>query len=223
MAATLVVDVWSDIACPWCFIGTRRFAAGVERYRAAGGAREVSVRYHSFELAPDTPVDFAGTEADFLVEHKSLPLPQVRAMLARVSGLAAAEGLHIDFDTVAHTNTGLAHELLQLAGQHGVQEAMAGRLFRAHFSEGRHVGRADELAALAAEVGLDPGLVHAELVAHTQAQAVRDDQELARRHGITSIPFYVIGGRYGVAGAQDPQLFARALAQAAAAVPAGAR
>jgi len=223
VSATLVVDVWSDIACPWCYIGTRRFAAGVERYRLAGGAAQVSVRYHAFELAPSTPVDYAGTEADFLVEHKGLTRPQVRAMLARVSDLAATEGLDIDFDTVQHTNTGLAHELVQLAGAHGVQEEIVGRLFRAHFSQGRHVGRAEELAAIAAEVGLDPGLVQAELVAHTQAQAVRDDQRQARRHGISSVPFYVIGGRYGVAGAQDPGLFARALAQAAAAVPAGAR
>lgn len=110
----LKVDVWSDVACPWCYVGKRRFAEGVRRYRAAGGGG-VAVEYHSFELAPDTPVDFQGSEADFLSHHEGLPLPQVRQMLSQMTEVARGEGLDFDYDSLKHTNTLKAHEALHAA------------------------------------------------------------------------------------------------------------
>jgi predicted DsbA family dithiol-disulfide isomerase len=212
----LKVDVWSDIACPWCYVGKRRFEEGVRRYAAAGGDRPVEVEFHSFELAPDTPVDFDGTEVDFLVRFKGMPADRVGQMLDQMTGIAAGEGLDYDFAGLQHTNTRKAHELLHLARRDGVQEAMKERLLRAYFVEGRHVGRVEDLADLAAEVGLDRDTVLAELREGVYAGAVDADIEQARAHGIGGVPFYVIDGRYGVSGAQDPDVFARALTEASA-------
>ena len=110
MSETIKVDIWSDVQCPWCYIGKRKFEAGV----AAFGA-DVEVEYHSFELAPDTPVDFAGSPVDYLSERKGIPVPQVLEMLERVTGIAESVGLHYDYDSVHQTNTIKAHELLHYA------------------------------------------------------------------------------------------------------------
>lgn len=215
MADVLKVDVWSDVACPWCYIGKRRFAEGVRRYTEAGGDRVVEVEYHSFELSPDTPVDFEGDEVDFLARHKRMPVEQVRQMLDQVTQIAASEGLAYDFAALHHTKTLKAHELLHLAKAQGKQEEMKERLLLAYFVEGRHVGHIDELAALAADVGLDPAEVAEALEAGTYSAAVEADIDQAMAYGISGVPFYVIDGRYGVSGAQSPDLFASALAKAA--------
>jgi predicted DsbA family dithiol-disulfide isomerase len=214
MTSVLKVDVWSDIACPWCYVGKRRFAEGVRRYQADGGG-EVEVEYHSFELAPDTPVDFEGSEADFLADHKGLPLDQVRQMLAQMTEVARAEGLEFDYDALQHTNTLKAHEALHAAKAAGRQAELKERLLRAYFTEGRHIGRAEQLADLAAEVGLDRDVVLAALRDGTYRDDVAADIAQAAAYGIRGVPFFVIDGRYGVSGAQDPQLFADALRRAA--------
>jgi predicted DsbA family dithiol-disulfide isomerase len=210
----LKIDVWSDIACPWCYVGKRRFAEGVRRYQADGGG-EVEVEYHSFELAPDTPVDFEGSEADFLADHKGLPLAQVREMLAQMTEVARAEGLEFDYEALQHTNTLKAHEALHAAKAAGRQAELKERLLRAYFTEGRHIGHPEELADLAAEVGLDRDAVLAALREGTYRDDVAADIAQAGAYGIRGVPFFVIDGRYGVSGAQDPQLFADALRRAA--------
>jgi predicted DsbA family dithiol-disulfide isomerase len=205
------IDVWSDVACPWCFVGKRRFEAGVA---SLGPDVEVEVEYHSFELAPDTPVDFEGSEVDFLAGHKGMPAAQVEQMLGQMTQVAAGEGLAYDFDALQHTNTRKAHELLHLAKAHGVQAAMKERLLSAYFEQGRHVGRVEDLADLAAEVGLDRDTVVKELEAGTYADAVQADVDQAMRYGIGGVPFYVVDGRYGVSGAQSPETFAAAITRA---------
>ena len=218
MTAPVKVDIWSDIACPWCFVGKRRFEQAVQVFAEDGG--EVEVEYHSFELAPDTPVDFAGTEVDFLVRHKHMPAEQVTDMLAAMTQLAAAEGLSYDFDALQHTNTVLAHQLLHLAKKHGRQLDLKERLLSAYFEQGRHVGRIEDLADLAAEVGLERDEVVQALTDGTFADDVEADRDQAVEYGIGGVPFYVIDTRYAVSGAQDPAVFVQALRKAAAEAPA---
>ncbi|GIG29056.1 DsbA family oxidoreductase [Cellulomonas marina] len=214
---TLRVDVWSDVVCPWCWIGRRRFEEAVTRWQQdAGPGASIDVTYHSFQLAPDTPVDFAGTSTDFLAAHKGLPLEQVRAMQDQVTQIAASVGLEYHLDRAQHTTTLPAHEVLHLAADRGRQGEVLERLFRAHFTEGRHVGRTGDLVALAAEAGLDADEVRAALADHRYAAAVQDDLALARELGISGVPFTVVDGRYGVSGAQDPAVFIGALQRAAA-------
>jgi predicted DsbA family dithiol-disulfide isomerase len=213
---TIHVDVWSDVACPWCYIGKRRFEEGVRRFRASEPGADVQVPYRSFELAPDQPLDSASTVVEYLSQRKGIPLPQVEQMLEHVVGVARAEGLAYDFDAVQQTRTLKAHELLHLAKAHGLQDAMKERLLSAYFEQGRNVSRVDELAALAAEVGLDPDEALAALESARYSDAVQADIDQAREYGISGVPFYVLDGRYGISGAQSPETFAAALAQVVA-------
>ncbi|MFN8122488.1 MAG: DsbA family oxidoreductase [Thermoleophilia bacterium] len=209
------IDVWSDIACPWCYIGKRRFEEGARRFAESTG-RPVEVEYHAFELAPDTPVDFEGSEVDFLVHHKGMSEERVRSMLDQMTETARGEGLEYDFAGLRHTKTFRAHELLHHAKAKGLQEPMKERLLRAYFTEGRHLGHVDQLADLAAEVGLDRDEVVAVLEEGRYSDAVLDDMAVAQRLGIRGVPFYVIDQRYGVSGAQPAELFEEALNRAAA-------
>lgn len=215
MREPLKIDIWSDIACPWCFIGKRRFEAAVEQFD--DGEKAVEIEFHSFELAPDTPVDFDGSEVDFLVSHKHLPATQAEQMLQQVTGIAASVGLDYDFDALRHTNTVKAHELLHHAKSQGKQVEMKERLLSAYFQEGRHVGRVEDLADLAADVGLDRDQVVLSLQSHEFLPAVQADKEQALAYGINGVPFFVIDGKYGVSGAQDPATFLQALETAWAA------
>lgn len=208
MSETIKVDVWSDVQCPWCYIGKRKFEAGAAEF---GG--DVEVEYHSFELAPDTPVDFVGSTADYLSKRKGMPLEQVHGMLENVTNIAKSVGLAYDFDSVKQTNTIKAHELLHFAKAHGKQLEMKERLLKAYFEEGHHIGRIDDLAQLAVEVGFDRADVVRSLTEETYLAAVKADQAQAIEFGIQGVPFFVIDGKYGVSGAQEAATFAQVLQQ----------
>ncbi|MEX1080311.1 MAG: DsbA family oxidoreductase [Homoserinimonas sp.] len=208
MSEKIKVDVWSDVQCPWCYIGKRKFEAGAREF-----GEEVEVEYHSFELAPDTPVDYVGSTADYLSERKGLPLDQVHGMLANVTGIAKSVGLDYDLDSVKQTNTIKAHELLHYAKSQGTQLEMKERLLKAYFEEGHHVGLIEDLADLAAEVGLDRADVIRSLTEEEYLSAVKADQAQAIEFGIQGVPFFVIDGKYGVSGAQEAATFAQVLQQ----------
>ncbi len=205
------IDIWSDIACPWCYIGKRNLEAGLAATAADEDAPQVNITFHSFELAPDTPVDFEGTEIDFLAGHKGMPREQVQQMLSHVTGVAADAGLQYRFDLLQHTNTVKAHELLHFAKAKGMQHEMEERLMSAYFTEGKHVGRVDDLVALAAEVGLDADEAREALENDVYLDAVRQDQAQARAYGIQGVPFFVIDGQYGISGAEPPAAFENVL------------
>lgn len=214
MSNVVDVQIWSDVQCPWCYIGKRKFEAAVEQFRLEGG--DVKVTYRSFELAPDTPVDFEGTPIDYLSERKGISPEQAQQMVDRVSHIAASVGLEYDYDRIQQTNTVLAHELLHFAKVHGKQSELKERLLLAYFTEGRHVGRADELAHLAGEVGLDHDAAAAALAEHTYLPDVKADMAQAVAYGIQGVPFFVLNDAYGVSGAQEAASFLAALQQAAA-------
>lgn len=211
LSEPIKVDIWSDVACPWCFIGKRKFEAAVE----ASGL-PIEVEYHSFELSPGTPAEFPGRHEEYLAAHLGVSLEQAKAMGERVTGIAAAVGLHYDYDRLQTTNTLLAHQLLHHAKALGRQAEMTERLMSAYFEEGRHIGRIPELSDLAAEIGLDRGDVIRSLESGEYLDAVRADIALAAEYGIRGVPFFVIDGKYGVSGAQESAIFAQALAQVAA-------
>ncbi|MDX2025381.1 DsbA family oxidoreductase [Microcella sp.] len=211
MSNPIDVQIWSDVQCPWCYIGKRKFEAAVEQYPG-----EVRVTYRSFELAPDTPVDFEGSPVDYLSQRKGISPEQAQMMVDRVSGIAETVGLEYHYDRIHQTNTVLAHELLHFAKAHGKQVELKERLLRAYFTEGRHIGRADDLADLAAEVGLDREAVVAALAEHTYLPDVKADMAQALAYGIQGVPFFVIDDRYGISGAQETATFVAALRQAAA-------
>lgn len=209
MTSAISIDVWSDIACPWCYIGKRNLEKGLAETAADADAPQVDVTYHSYELSPDTPVDFDGDEMDYLSGAKGMPREQIEQMLQRVTGVAADAGLDYRFDILKHTNTVKAHELLHFAKEQGRQLQMTERLMAAYFTQGRHVGRIDDLVELAGEAGLDVAAARAALESGRYTQAVRDDEAQAASYGIQGVPFFVIDGKYGVSGAQPPATFAQ--------------
>lgn len=214
MSETITVDIWSDIACPWCYIGKRKLEAGIGLFLAqSDGEAKVETVYHSFELSPDTPGDFVGSEEDFLAQHKGLDPANVRIMLDQVTSIAASVGLDYNFDGVHHTNTVRAHELIHFAREQGKQLDMVESLFRAYFVDGKNLGSVDELADCAQSVGLNRADAVAALESERYLDSVREDQAQAVNLGINGVPFYVIDSRYGVSGAQDPAVFASALEQ----------
>ncbi len=208
MSTPIKVDIWSDVQCPWCYIGKRKFEAAVEAFDG-----EVEVEYHSFELAPDTPVDYEGTPAQYLAERKRLPMPQVEQMIDRVRGIAAAVGLDYDYEHMHQTNTVKAHELLHYAKAHGRQLEMKEALLKAYFLDGGHVGRIDDLADLAATLGFDRADVARALTENEYLAAVKADMAQAVEYGINGVPFFVFDGQYGVSGAQESATFANVLDQ----------
>ena len=208
-ADVVKVDVWSDIACPFCYIGKRKFEAGI----AASGV-QVEVEYHSFQLAPETPEDVTGTHTEKIAERMGLSLDEAQGLEQQLTGAARGVGLEFDYANLQLANTRRAHELLHYAKAHGRQVEMKERLLAAYFTEGRHVGRAEELADLAVEVGLDRADVLRALEAGEHSAAVDADIAQAQAYGINGVPFFVIENKYGISGAQEPAAFAQALAQA---------
>jgi len=208
----LRVDVWSDIVCPWCYIGKRRF----ERALDAFPEDSVQVVWRSFELDPTAPTEPAGPLDEELARKYGTTLEQARGMMDHMTRTAADEGLTFDFDHARRGNTLDAHRLLHFAAREGIQSAMKERLLAAYMTEGRPVSDRDELAALAAEVGLDSAAVRAMLDTNAFVTDVRADQDEARRLGIRGVPFFVLDGRYGVSGAQPAEHLVEALRQAGA-------
>ena len=205
------VVVWSDVVCPWCYIGKRRF----ERALAGFAHREdVTVTWRSFELAPDTPKDFDGSADDYLTRVRGFAPEQVKVMQAQVTALAAAEGLDFQLSTSRTGPTTDAHRLLHLAADRGLGDELKERLLRAYFTEGQPIADVDTLVGLGAEVGLDPAEARQVLDSDAYLAAVNADLAQARAYGITGVPFFVVDQKFGVSGAQDSAVFADLLDKA---------
>jgi predicted DsbA family dithiol-disulfide isomerase len=210
----IVVDVWSDVVCPWCYIGKRRLEEAMRRFVEEGGP-PVEVVYHSFQLDPSFPADYAGSAVDYLVQRKGVDEGRARAMHRHVTHVASTVGLAYDFDRLRPANTGPAHQLLHLALDRGAQSEVKENLFRAHFTEGRDISDLDTLAAMAGDTGLDPETARRALEEGRYADTVDEDIRLAARIGIQGVPFFVFDGRIGVSGAQPPETLLEALRHAA--------
>ena len=205
------VEIWSDIACPWCYIGKRRF----ERALAAFPHRDdVDVHWRSYQLDPSLPEHHDGTELDYLVQRKGMSRADVSRMFDQVAAIAAEEGLRYDFGSVVVANSFAGHELLHLAASHGVGDAVKEALLSAHFEHGEDIGDRDVLVRIGSEAGLDAEEIVRDLEAHTWRDAVAADVAAAHALGIRGVPFFVIDEKYGISGAQPTELFAQALEQA---------
>ncbi len=205
------IEVWSDVVCPWCWIGERRLASALARFDHRD---DVEVVFHSFELDPSTPRDLDAKTTEHLAKKYGLGPAQLAAMLDRVRGLGRAEGLDMKLEATRTANTFDTHRLIHLAAAHGEQRAMVDRLFRAYFTDCARVGDRALLAALAAEIGLDEAEVTDALAGDRFADAVRADEAKARALGISGVPFYLVDGAIGVSGAQPAEVLIDVLAKA---------
>ncbi|MBB5895065.1 DsbA family oxidoreductase [Kutzneria kofuensis] len=205
------VDIWSDIVCPWCYVGKRRF----ERALAAFEHRDrIEVVHHSFQLDPSYPAGHTEPTVEMLSRKYGMSVDEAAQMEARLEQTAAGDGLEYHMDGLHIGNTADAHRVVHLARSHGRQDAMVERLFRAHFTEKLSVFSHDSLIALAVEVGLDADEVRSVLESDRYAAEVDEDARAAARLGANGVPFFVIDMRYGVSGAQPTELFTQALTEA---------
>ncbi len=210
------VEIWSDIACPWCYVGKRRFEAALAAYEHAD---EVQVTWRSFELDPEAPRARPYDGATHLATKYGTSRDEALAMQARMTETAAAEGLEFRFDIARGGNTFDAHRLLHFAAAHGAQDAMKERLMRAYLTEGELIGDPDVLERLAAEVGLPAGEVREMLAGDRFAVEVREDERTAASLGIHAVPFFVVDRAIGASGAHPAEHLVAFLRQARAASP----
>lgn len=216
------VDIWSDIACPWCYIGKRRFEQALERFEHRD---QVQVRWRSFELDPDAPPEREGDLASLLAAKYGMSVEQARASQQQLAEVAAGEGLAFRLDIARNGLTFDGHRLIHLAAEHGLADAMKERLLRAYFCEGALISDHDGLARMAAEVGLPESEVSELLDGDRFVDEVRADELIARQVGIQAVPTFVVDRRLGVLGANPPEqlleLLRQGWEQAAEPVPAG--
>jgi predicted DsbA family dithiol-disulfide isomerase len=205
------VEIWSDVVCPWCYIGKRRFEKAMAEFDHAD---EVEVVWRSFELDPSAPARREGNYAERLARKYGGSVDQALARLAQLSALAADEGLDYHLDKVVPGNTFDAHRLLHLAAERGMQDALKEALLAAYFTESRAIGETATLAGVAVSVGLDPDEVAGVLASDAYAAAVRQDEADAASLDITGVPCFVIDRKFSIPGAMDPALILRALVRA---------
>jgi len=207
----LRVDIWSDVVCPWCAIGKRRFEAALARFAHKD---EVEVVWRAFELDPSAPAVQPGDNATRLARKYGRTREQAVAMMQQVAETAKREGLYFDLVHARSGNTFDAHRVLHLAAERGVQDAVKERFLRGYMTEQQPIGDREVLVRLAAEAGLDPEEVRVTLAGDSFAAEVREEEDVAHRLGIHGVPFFVMGGAIGVSGAQPAEVLLGALEQA---------
>jgi predicted DsbA family dithiol-disulfide isomerase len=210
------VDIWSDIVCPWCYVGKRRFEKAIATF---DGRADVTIVHRSFQLDPRSPRGQTFDRRQMLQRKYGWSTIQVQQADAQMTQLAAAEGLDYKLAGGVTGNTMDAHQVVHLARDRGIADAVVERLYRAHFIEQRSIFDRDSLVTLAAEAGLDPAEVHDTLERDVYVEAVNADHAAARALGANGVPFFVLNNRLGVSGAQPVETFVAALEQAAAGRP----
>jgi predicted DsbA family dithiol-disulfide isomerase len=204
------LEIWSDIACPWCYIGKRRFEAALAEFEHRD---DVRVTWRSFELDPAAPPEREGDRAERLAEKYGMTVERAREAERNLTETAAGEGLDFRFDIARSGATFDAHRVVHLAAEHGLQDAMKERLLRAYFTEGDLMSDHDTLVRLASEVGLDADEVRAMLAGDRFAAEVRDDERTAAQFGISAVPTFVVDRALGASGAHPPQALLQLLHQ----------
>jgi predicted DsbA family dithiol-disulfide isomerase len=196
------VEIWSDIACPWCYIGKRRFEAALARFEHAD---DVRVTWRSFELDPSAPAERTGDRATRIAEKYGITPERAREMEQHVTEMAAGEGLEFRFDVARSGATFDGHRLVHLAAEHGLQDQMKERLLRAYFTEGGLMSDPETLVALAVEVGLPEAEARQTIASDRFAEDVRSDERLAGELGISAVPTFVVDRALGASGAHPPE------------------
>ena len=205
------VEIWSDVVCPWCYIGKRRFETAL---RAFDGRDDVEVQWRSFQLNPEQPRGARTTHDEYLAAKLGTTREQVHQLNARVVGLAAAEGLNYDFDRYQVINTFDAHRVAHLGASHGLADATQERFLSGQLERGEVLDDPDTLVRLGTDVGIPAQEIRDVLASDAYQAEVQADIDQAYAIGCNGVPFFVIDRRYGISGAQPAELFLRALTQA---------
>lgn len=212
---SLTLDVWSDIACPWCYVGKRRLEDALKSYGDKTD-EDVSLRWRSFQLDSRAPAEYdEGVRyVQRLARKYGRSETEAQGMIDSMQATAQKEGLDFDFVSIRAGNTFDAHRLLHFALENGAQDAMKERLFSAYLCEGALMSDVETLVRCAQDVGLEAAEARSVLASDKYASAVRDDQATAAQIGVRGVPFFVVAERFGLSGAQPPSRILEVLLQA---------
>jgi predicted DsbA family dithiol-disulfide isomerase len=205
------IQIWSDVVCPWCYLGKRRFEHALAGFEHRD---QVQVVHRAFQLDPTAPKDQTFDQADLISKKYGMPIEQFKASQAELARLGEIEGLEYNFEGGRAGNTFDAHRLIRLGLERNLQDVVIERFFRAHFTEQRSLFEADSLVALAVEAGLDGDEARSVLTEQKYTQLIEDDVRQAQAYGANGVPFFVVDERYGISGAQPTESFAGALGRA---------
>ncbi|GAB3756773.1 DsbA family oxidoreductase [Spirosoma pomorum] len=210
------VEIWSDVMCPFCYIGKRKFEQALNQFP---NRDDIRIIWKSFQLNPDMQTDPETSINQYLANVKGWSLEQAEQMNDRVTAMAREVGLTYRFDKAVVANSWDAHRLIQLAKQHGLGDAAEERLFKAYFTEGRNTADHTTLLELGTDIGLEADEITAMLSSDQYGQAVDQDLYEARQIGVRGVPFFVLNHKYAVSGAQQPETFLGALQTAWSELP----
>ncbi|GMK47467.1 DSBA oxidoreductase [Paenibacillus glycanilyticus] len=205
------VEIWSDIVCPFCYIGKRRFEAGLHEFAQRD---EVEIVHRSFELDPTIPIHPEKTLFEIAAAKYGTTPESTKKDSIAVTERAKKEGLVFNYETVKHTNSMDSHRLILFAREFGKEEVVLESLYRAYFTDSLHIGERDTLLSIAEQAGLDRQETANMLDSDRYREAVREDERTASKLGIRGVPFYLIDGKYAVSGAQSADVFTEALQKA---------
>lgn len=204
------VEIWSDVMCPFCYIGKRRFEHALKNFEHSD---EVEIIWRSFQLNPDMETDADANINEYLAEVKGWSLDQARQMNQRVTNMAADEGLEYNMEQAVVANSYDAHRLVQFAKDHGKGDEMEELLFKSYFTDGKNIADHQTLVNLADQIGLDPAEAENVLQSNKYSNAVDHDIQLAKNINITGVPFFLFDRRFAISGAQETEAFLKALKQ----------
>ncbi len=202
------VEIWSDVVCPWCYLGKRRFESALALFDHAD---DVRITWRAFELDPNAPKASDVPLVELIAKKYGLTAQAVQESNRRITELAAVEGLQYRLDLAKSANSFDAHRLIRLASDAGLADVAEERLFRSYFSEGGRISDRRELTDIAVEIGLDRSTVEEVFAGDAYVSEVRADEALAMDLGISGVPFFAIDRRYGISGAQDVETMVKAL------------
>jgi predicted DsbA family dithiol-disulfide isomerase len=214
MSEAMIVDVWSDVVCPWCFIGKRRLEKGIATLKADNPGVEVQVRHRAFQLQPD--IEDVVPTSQHLAEKYRVDAEQVKAMQANVCSIADGEGLCYDLENTLSGNTMDAHRVLKWAESTGLAQDLLEKMYSAYFEQSKPLFTHEDILAITDELGLDRDSVVAVLNSSHYRDLVEEDISIARQLGANGVPFFVIDMKYGISGAQPQEVFTQTLATALA-------
>lgn len=205
------VEIWSDVVCPWCYIGKRRFEAALEQF---GSKEKVEIEWKSFQLDPTTVTNTEQTTTQYLAKKYGTTIPEAEQMVDNVNQVAKSVGLEYDFEHAAIANTFKAHRLIHLAKRYGKQNEMKERLLKAYFTEAQNIDDTAILTKLGVELGLDAEVIKEVLESDTYSEHVNTDIREAQQIGVRGVPFFVFNRKYGISGAQETTAFTQTLEKA---------
>jgi predicted DsbA family dithiol-disulfide isomerase len=205
------IEIWSDVMCPFCYIGKRKFEAALEQFE---NKENVEVVWKSFQLNPAMKTDPSKNITEYLAEIKGWSIQQAKEMNAHVTNMAKEVGLHYDFEKAIVANSFDAHRLIQLAKKHGKGDAAEEQLFKAYFTEGKNTDDHKTLLEIGQSIGLDELEIKEVLASNQFSEEVKKDINEAQQIGVRGVPFFVVDRKYGVSGAQPSEIFLETLTKA---------